>query len=146
MLVKPDGIIRGLVGRVISRFEDKGIKVVGMKMLKMNKDMAREHYAHLINKPFYLELEAFMTHMPIIAMVLEGKDVVNVVRRMVGSTNARDADPGTIRGDFSMSVSKNIVHASDSKETAKVEIKRFFKEYEIYSYEIPDYVYSFDER
>ena len=146
ILIKPDGIVRELVGEVISRFERKGFKIVGMKMLKMSKQLAREHYAHLVDKPFYPSLEIFMTHMPIIAMVVEGKDAVSVSRKIVGVTNARDAQPGTIRGDFAMSVSKNIIHASDSVDTANKEIKRFFNNEELFDYEKSDYYYSEDEK
>lgn len=135
VLIKPDALERGLVGRIIERFENKGLKIVGIKMLKMDPNMAKEHYSHLVDKPFYPSLERFMTSKPVIAMVLEGKDAVSVVRKIVGATNAREADPGTIRGDFSMSVSKNIVHASDSLETAQEEIKRFFSEDEIFIWE-----------
>jgi len=146
VLIKPDGISRELVGTVISRFERKGLKIVGLKMIRISPELAREHYAHLVDKPFYPGLEKFMTHMPVIAMVLEGKDAVSVVRTVVGVTNAREANPGTIRGDFAMSVSKNIIHASDSLDTAVKEVKRFFKDGEIFEYSKQDYYYSDDEK
>ena len=146
VLIKPDGISRELVGTVISRFERKGLKIVGLKMIRISPELAKEHYAHLVDKPFYPGLEKFMTHMPVIAMALEGKDAVSVVRTVVGVTNAREANPGTIRGDFAMSVSKNIIHASDSLDTAVKEVKRFFKDGEIFEYSKQDYYYSDDEK
>ncbi len=147
ILIKPDAINRGLVGELISRFEKKGLKIVGLKMLKMTPSMAKEHYAHLVDKSFYPELEEFMTSNPLIAMVVEGKDAVNVVRRIVGLTNGREAEPGSIRGDYSISVSKNLIHASDSEETAKKEVARFFKEDEMFNYTLSyeNYLYSSDE-
>lgn len=147
ILIKPDGIQRGVVGSIINRFEKKSLKIVGMKMLQMNKELAKEHYAHLVDKPFYPDLEKFMTEHPIVAMVVEGKDAVEVVRLIVGPTNASKAPAGTIRGDFSNSTSRNAIHASDSKETAEKEVKRFFKKDELYKYEFAneEYRYAADE-
>ncbi len=147
ILIKPDAINRGLAGEIISRFEKKGLKIVGMKMMKMSEEKAREHYSHHVGKPFYPDLEKFMTSMPIIALVVEGRNAVDVVRRIVGSTNGREAEPGSIRGDYSMSVSKNLIHASDSKENAEKEIKRFFKEDELFDYRLAyeDFLYASDE-
>ena len=147
ILIKPDAINRGLAGEIISRFEKKGLKIVGMKMMKMSEEKAREHYSHHVGKPFYPDLEKFMTSMPIIALVVEGRNAVDVVRRIVGSTNGREAEPGSIRGDYSMSVSKNLIHASDSKENAEKEIKRFFKEDELFDYGLAyeDFLYASDE-
>ena len=135
VLIKPDAIERELIGEIIKRFERKGLKIVGIKMLKMSPELAKEHYAHLTDKPFYPSLESFMTSKPIIAMAVEGVQAVSVVRKIVGATNARNADVGTIRGDYSMSTSKNLIHASDSLETAEKELKRFFKDEELFSYE-----------
>lgn len=146
ILVKPDSIQRGLVGEVVSRLEKKGLKIVGMKMLQMDAKLAKEHYAHLVDKPFYADLEKFVTTHPLIAMVVEGKESVNVVRNMCGVTNARKATAGTIRGDLSNSTSRNIVHASDSKATAEKEIKRFFKKEELFDYKLNQYYfYAEDE-
>lgn len=131
VLIKPDAINRALIGEIISRFERKGLKIVAMKMLKMNKELAKKHYEAHINKPFYPDLESFITSGPIIAMVIEGKEAVEVVRNMVGATNARKAQPGTIRGDFSNSFSRNLIHASDSPEAASKEISLFFDQSEI---------------
>jgi len=145
ILIKPDGLLRGLVGKVINRFEIKGLKIIGLKMFKLSSELSKEHYAHLVDKSFYSELEEFMTSTPIIALAVEGKDAVDVVRKIVGITNSRDALPGTIRGDFSMSVSKNVVHASDSPENAEKELKRFFKDSELFSYSRTNNYYSSDE-
>lgn len=147
LLLKPDALDRGLIGRIISRFERKGLKLAGMKMLKMSKELAKEHYAHLADKPFYPDLEEFMTAKPIVAVAVEGKEAVEVVRLIVGPTNATKAPGGTIRGDFSNSTSRNVIHASDSKETAEKELKRFFSEDELFSYEFMNeyYRYAKDE-
>jgi len=147
VLLKPDALQRGFVGRIVARFEDKGLKIVAMKMLKMGQKTAKEHYAHLVSKPFYPDLEKFMTSQPIIAMVIEGKEAVEVVRNMLGPTNASKAPAGTVRGDFSNSTSRNVIHASDSKETAEKEIKRFFKPDEIFEYDFANeyFRYASDE-
>ena len=136
LLIKPDALQRGLIGDVLSRFEHKGFKVVGMKMIRMTKEVSKDHYAHLVSKPFYPDLEKFMTENPIVAVVIEGKEAVEVTRLIVGPTNASKAPGGTIRGDFSNSTSRNIIHASDSKETAEKEVKRFFKSEELHSYKL----------
>jgi nucleoside-diphosphate kinase len=148
ILVKPDAFQRALVGRIVSRFEEKALKIVGMKMLKMPSELAKEHYAHLTGKPFYPGLEAFMTADPILALVVEGQEAVEVVRKIVGVTNARKAEAGTIRGDFSMSTGRNTIHASDSAETAKKEVARFFKGEELFEYslKLEDYMYAEDEK
>lgn len=147
VLIKPDAIQRGLVGEVISRFESRGIKIIGMKMFLIDKKISKEHYSHLVEKPFYPDLEKFITHHPIIAIALEGKECVQIVRDMIGATNSRKAMPGTIRGDLSASTSRNIIHGSDSIETAKKEIKRFFKPKELHSYQFAllNYHYAPDE-
>jgi nucleoside-diphosphate kinase len=148
ILVKPDAFQRALVGKILSRFEGKALKIVGMKMMKMSAELAKEHYAHLAGKPFYPGLESFMTKDPILALVLEGQEAVEVVRRIVGVTNARKAEAGTIRGDFSMSTGRNTIHASDSIETAKKEVARFFPEEELFEYSLSleDYIYAEDEK
>ena len=148
LLLKPDAIQRGLIGRMITRFEEKGFRIVGMKMLKLSRETAKEHYSHLLDKPFYPGLEEFMTSHPIITMVVEGQECVEVVRKMVGATNARKADAGTIRGDYSLSTGRNTIHASDSPETAKKEIARFFSDDELFDYELRvfEYLYAEDER
>lgn len=147
LLIKPDGIQRGLIGKIVSRFESKGLKIVGMKMFQMSKELSKEHYAHLTDKPFYPDLEKFVTEHPMIAVVVEGKQAVETVRLIVGPTNATKAPGGTIRGDFSNSTSRNVIHASDSKETAEKEVRRFFKQEELFHYKFLDeyYRYAADE-
>jgi nucleoside-diphosphate kinase len=146
LLIKPDALQRGLVGDILARFEMKGFKIVGLKMLQMTKELSKEHYAHLVSKPFYPDLEKFMTSQPIVAAVVEGKEAVEVTRLIVGPTNASKAPGGTIRGDLSNSTSRNVIHASDSKETAEKEIKRFFKPHELFEYPLNDaFLYASDE-
>ncbi len=134
VILKPSAIQRGILGEVIARFERKGIQVVGMKMLSLTDEMVSEHYAHLADKPFFGRIKKSMQASPVVAMALKGVDVVNVVRQLAGVTNGRDAQPGTIRGDYGMSVQENIVHASDSPEAAGRELARFFSESEIFTY------------
>jgi len=126
IILKPSAVQRGILGEVITRFERKGIQIVGMKMVRLTDETLEEHYAHLLNKPFYGRIKNSMQAGPVVVMALKGIDVVNVVRKLAGVTNGREAEPGTIRGDYSMSVQENIVHASDSPETAAAELKRFF--------------------
>ena len=148
VLVKPDAIQRGLVGKIFERFERKGLKMVGCKMMSLDEALLREHYAHLAEKPFFKGLAKFMQSTPIIAMCWEGLEVVEAVRKLCGITKARAAEAGSIRGDFAMSVACNVVHASDSTENAEKEVRRFFKEDELYSYDKSEYmhVYADDER
>jgi len=131
LLVKPDGVERGLIGEVISRMERKGFKIVALKMLKMTREQAEEFYSVHRDKPFYHELVDFITSGPIVAMILEGENAVETVRIMIGPTDGRKAPPGTIRGDYSLDIMKNIVHASDSKESYEREHKIIFKPEEI---------------
>ena len=134
ILIKPNAIQRGLTGDIITRFERKGLRFVGIKMMFMTDEIVNEHYAHLKERPFFPYLKASMQAAPIIACCLEGAEAVDTVRLMVGATNSRKALPGTIRGDFSMSGEQNVVHASDSVENAQIEINRFFKEGELFDY------------
>ncbi|MDO5664114.1 MAG: nucleoside-diphosphate kinase [Bacteroidia bacterium] len=134
VILKPSAIQRSIVGEVVSRFEKKGLQIVGMKMVSLSDSILEEHYSHLKEKPFFKRIKDSMQVSPVIVMVLKGLEAVEVVRTMTGSTNGRKAQPGTIRGDFSVSVQENIVHASDSPETAKIELKRFFSENEIFDY------------
>ncbi len=134
VLLKPDCVQRRLMGRVISRFEEKGFNIVGMKMLRVTPALARQHYAEHVQKSWYPGLEAFITSAPIVAMVVEGPDAIRVVREMVGATNGLKAVAGTIRGDFSSSRQMNLVHASDSPESAQRELAIFFQEEEICEY------------
>ena len=137
IILKPSTIQRSLIGDVITRYQRKGLIVSGIKMMQLDEKILREHYAHLVDRPFFPSLVASMTRTPVIVMVLKGKDAVDVVRAMTGATNCRKAASGTIRGDFGMSGQENIVHASDSPENAVIEIKRFFKPEEIFDYPMP---------
>ena len=134
VILKPSAIERALVGEVVKRIEQKGLIICGMKMMHLDEKILREHYAHLVDRPFFPLLVESMTVCPVIVMCLEGIDVVEVFRTMTGSTNGRKAAPGTLRGDFCMSGQQNIVHASDSVENAKIEINRFFKPEELFDY------------
>lgn len=135
VLIKPNAIQRGIVGDIVTRFERKGLRIAGMKMMFMTDEIVNEHYAHLVERPFFPYLKASMQAAPIIACCIEGAEAVETVRLMVGVTNSRKALPGTIRGDFSMSGEQNVVHASDSVENALVEINRFFAPGELFDYE-----------
>ncbi|MEK7672445.1 MAG: nucleoside-diphosphate kinase [Patescibacteria group bacterium] len=148
VLIKPDAVQRGLVGEITTRFEKKGLKMVGMKMMALNEVVLREHYAHIAEKPFFPGVAKFMQSTPVVAMCWEGLDVVNTVRKITGITKAREAEAGSIRGDFAMSVSCNVIHASDTVENAEKEVKRFFMEDEIYGYDKTEFmhVYGEDER
>lgn len=134
VILKPSTIQRGLVGQVIDRFQRKGLFIAGIKMMQLDEKILREHYAHLVERPFFPTLVKSMMATPVIVMCLKGKDAVEVVRAMTGATNCRKASPGTIRGDFGMSGQENIVHASDSVENAVIEINRFFCPEEIFDY------------
>ncbi|WP_457613686.1 nucleoside-diphosphate kinase [Methanocaldococcus sp.] len=131
--LKPDAVKRKLVGKIIERFEDKGLEIVAMKMIKLNREMAEKYYEEHKGKEFYEKLINFMTSGRIVAMVIEGEEAISVVRKMIGRTNPIEAEPGTIRGDFATKTPENVIHASDSKESAEREIKLFFKEEEILS-------------
>jgi nucleoside-diphosphate kinase len=148
IIIKPDAINRGLIGEVIHRFERKGLKIVGMKMVHLSEKILEEHYSHLVSKPFFLSIKKFMRSAPSVLMVLEGRKVVDVVRKMAGVTEGTEALPGTIRGDFSLSLQNTIIHASDSVETAKKEIKRFFADSELFEYTKVDseMIYSDSEK
>ena len=134
VLLKPSCVQRNLIGEVISRIEKRGIIISGLKMMQLDEKILREHYAHLVDKPFFPALAASMMASPVIAMVLKGVEIVEVFRKMTGVTNGRKAEPGTLRGDFCMSGQANIIHASDSVENAEIEINRFFKPEEVFDY------------
>ncbi len=134
VIFKPSAVERALVGRILARFEQKGLIVAGLKMMMLSEEILREHYAHLVEKPFFHEIISSMTASPVIVMVLRGIDAISVVRLMTGATNGRQAPAGTIRGDFAMSNQENIIHASSSAEDAEAEIKRFFSDDEIFDY------------
>jgi len=135
IMIKPDGIQRGLVGRIIQRFEDKGFKLVGLKMVKPAESLLKEHYADLSTKPFFPGLISYMTSGPVVSMVWEGTNAVLTGRKMLGETRPFDSAPGTIRGDFCIDVGRNLIHGSDSVETAKREISLWFKDTELIDWE-----------
>ena len=145
VLIKPDGVERGLIGTLLTRFENVGLKIVGMKMVWIDKEFSKKHYAAHVEKPFYKGLEAFIVSGPVVAMVLEGIDAVDVVRKMVGATEPKASAPGTIRGDFAHHsygyadkkgiAIKNLIHASGSKDDAKAEVPLWFSAKELHSYQ-----------
>lgn len=147
LIIKPDGVQRGLIGEVTKRLEMKGLKIVGLKMMYLDESKLREHYAHHVEKPFYPGLEAFMKSSPVVVIAAEGKGAAGAVRVIAGVTHAGKADGGTIRGDLAMGMC-NVVHCSDSAESAEAEVKRFFVESEIFDYNKTEYlhVYMEDER
>ncbi len=138
VLLKPDAVQRRLLGRIISRIEEKGLKIVAMKMMKVTRELAERHYAEHKEKPFFGELVSFITSGPIVAMVVEGPKAIETVRKMMGKTDPLEAEPGTIRGDYGLSITMNLIHGSDSEKTAAREIPIFFAEDEILSYDIAD--------
>lgn len=148
VLLKPDAVQRGLLGEITTRFERKGLKVVGMKMMQLTDALLDEHYSHLSHLPFFGDIKKFMMLAPVVAVCLEGVDAIDTVRRVCGVTLAREADPGTIRGDLAMSIQANLIHASDSAETASKEVPRFFRDEELFTYDwlhLP-YTYTPKER
>jgi len=138
VLLKPDAVQRRLVGRIIARFEEKGLKIVGMKLMRVTRELAERHYAEHREKPFFPELVSFITSSPIVAMVVEGPGAIDEVRKLMGKTNPREAAPGTIRGDYGLSITMNLVHGSDSPASAAREIPIFFSEGEILDYQTAD--------
>jgi nucleoside-diphosphate kinase len=135
LMVKPDGVQRNLIGEIVSRFERKGFQLVGAKLLTVTKEMAETHYVEHKERPFFGELVSFITSGPVFAMVWEGENVISIARQMMGATNPKDSLPGTIRGDFAAKLSMNVIHGSDSPESASREIGIFFKEEELNNYE-----------
>ena len=131
VLLKPDAVQRRLMGEIIRRIEQKNLNIIAMKMIRVDQKLAETHYEEHREKPFFRELIDFITAGPVVAMVVEGPDAVSVVRRMMGATNPFQAEPGTIRGDFGLDLTANLIHGSDSLESAKIEIRRFFQPEEI---------------
>lgn len=148
VLVKPDGLQRGLIGEIIARFERKGLKLVGIKMVELQDEHLDEWYAHHKEKPFFPKLKGFMMQTPVIAMVWEGLEAIDTIRKLVGVTKGREAEAGSVRGDFAMSMSNNLIHASDSPEAANKEIGILFSEEDIFDYSsaLDLLVYSEEER
>lgn len=144
LMLKPDGVQRNLVGEIISRFEKRGFKIVGLKMIRISRELAEKHYGEHVGKPFFEPLVGFITSGPVVAMVIEGKDAVSAAREMMGATNPLKAAPGTIRGSYGIDIGRNVIHGSDSKESAEREISLFFKEEELleYSREVDRWIYE----
>ena len=145
IIMKPDAVQRSLLGEIITRFERKGLKIMGLKMANVSDVLLDEHYSHLKDKPFFADLKKFMKHSPVVLMAVEGIEVIDAIRIIVGPTAGHKADAGSIRGDFSLSTQSNIVHASDSVENGEIEIKRFFKEDELFTYKKVDEHLVFSE-
>ncbi|CEG22600.1 Nucleoside diphosphate kinase [Planococcus massiliensis] len=135
LMVKPDGVQRNVIGEIVARFEKKGYHLVGAKLMQIPTELAEQHYGEHKERPFFGELVDFITSGPVFAMVWEGENVILTARQMMGATNPKDAAPGTIRGDFAVTVGKNMIHGSDSAESAEREIGLFFKEEELVTYE-----------
>ncbi|WP_417848740.1 nucleoside-diphosphate kinase [Thalassoglobus sp.] len=147
ILLKPDAVQRRLCGEIISRLENKGLKLIAMKMLQVTKELAAQHYEEHVEKPFYPMLEEFITSGPVVAIVVEGPEAVSVVRGMMGKTNGRESAPGTIRGDFGLSRQVNLIHGSDGPEAALREIGIYFQAEEVLSYKssLDEWVCASDE-
>lgn len=135
VLLKPDTVQRGLIGQIVTRFENKGLKIVGMKMMQLSEEIINEHYDFLLDKPFFPKIKSYMTASPVVALAVSGTNVVKTIRLLTWATNPAEALPWSIRWDFALTIDANIIHASDSEETAQIELKRFFQEWEIFSYE-----------
>ena len=138
VMLKPDAVGRRLMGKILSRFEEKGLKIVALKLRMISEDLAKEHYGEHKDKPFFEGLIEYITSGPVLTMVIEGDEAISVIRKMVGATNPQEADVGTIRGDFGVDTGRNIIHASDAPESAEREINLFFNEDEIIDYSMSD--------
>ncbi len=138
VMLKPDAVGRRLIGKVLTRFEEKGLKIVAMKLRMIPEELAKEHYGEHKDKPFFNGLIEYITSGPVLTMVIEGDEAISVIRKIVGATNPQEADIGTIRGDFGMDTGRNIIHASDAPESAEREINLFFNEDEIIEYSMSD--------
>ncbi|MBC2019919.1 nucleoside-diphosphate kinase [Listeria booriae] len=135
LMVKPDGVQRGLIGEIVGRLEKKGLKLVGAKFMQIDEELAKQHYAEHVGKAFFPDLLAFITSGPVFAMVWEGDEAISLARHMMGKTNPLEAEQGTVRGDLAVHMNRNVIHGSDSPESAQREIGLFFKEEELISYE-----------
>ncbi|MCA9078214.1 MAG: nucleoside-diphosphate kinase [Planctomycetaceae bacterium] len=148
ILFKPDAVERRLCGKLLSRIEDKGLNIVGLKLIKVTPDLAKQHYAEHVEKPFYPDLESFITSGPVVALVVEGPEAITVMRTLMGKTNGRESAPGTIRGDFGVSRQMNLIHGSDGPEAATREISIYFTEAELIPHEptLTNWMTAADER
>jgi len=145
IILKPDALQRGLVGEIFCRFERKGLKIIGLKMLQLEDVALDAHYAHHRDEPFFDALKRFMKSAPVVLVALSGLNAIQAIRLIVGPTRGYEADAGSIRGDFAMSGQSNVVHASDSVETAEQEIKRFFRPHELFDYQKPDFPWLYSD-
>src|SRR5690625_26022 len=143
LMVKPDGVQRHLIGEIVQTFEKKGFKLAGAKLMNISEELAKQHYGEHADKPFFGELVDFITSGPVFAMVWEGENVIKTARQMMGATNPAEAQPGTIRGDYGVTVGKNIIHGSDSEASAEREINLFFEEAEVLSYELQNHTWVY---
>lgn len=144
VMMKPDAVARRLMGKILSRFEEKGLQIIGVKLMQIDEELAKTHYGEHADKPFFDDLVKYITSSPSLAMVIKGEDAISTIRKMVGATNPLEADLGTIRGDYAMDTGRNIIHASDSPESAEREINLFFNEDEICEYSIVDNVWIYE--
>jgi nucleoside-diphosphate kinase len=145
IIAKPDALQRGLIGEIITRLERKGLKLIGMKMASLDEAMLRTHYAEHVEKTFYAGLEQFMKSSPVVLMAWEGYECVESVRTLIGATNPRQAAPGSIRGDLAIGAGRNLIHASDSKQSGKAEIASFFKDNELFAYDKSEYMHIYED-
>lgn len=145
VMLKPDAVLRRLTGKILTRFEERGLQILAAKMMIIPRDQAAEHYAEHKEKPFFGDLVDYITSGPVLAMVIEGDECISLIRKMVGATNPKEADLGTIRGDFAIQTGRNIVHASDSPASAEREISLFFQDDEICGYQLPDLELIYEE-
>lgn len=145
IIAKPDAVQRGLVGEIVKRLESKGLKLIGIKMLALSSELLQSHYSEHLEKPFYEGLEQFMKSSPVVLMAWEGYECVESVRILVGATNPRQADAGTIRGDFAIGTGRNLIHASDSKDSGQAEVDRFFTDAELFGYDKSEYSHIYED-
>jgi nucleoside-diphosphate kinase len=144
IIAKPDAVQRGLIGEIVRRLESKGLKLIGMKMASLDEAMLQTHYAEHLDKSFYADLEQFMKGSPVVLIACEGYECVESVRALVGATNPREALPGSIRGDLAIGAGRNLIHASDSKQSGEAEIANFFKPEELFDYDKSEYVHIYE--
>jgi nucleoside-diphosphate kinase len=144
IILKPDAVQRGLMGKIITRFEEKGLQIVGLKMLTITPELAARHYVPHVGKPFYEGLVRFMTSAPVVVMALEGQGAIEVCRKMMGATFGFKAEAGTIRGDYGVSTSFNLIHGSDSAESAQAELTLWFKDEELQKYQLANRMWTYD--
>ena len=144
VMMKPDAVARRLMGKILNRFEEKGLQLKAIKLMTISEDLAKEHYGEHSEKPFFNDLVEYITSGPVLALVIEGEDAISLIRKMVGATNPQEADLGTIRGDYAVETGRNIIHASDAPESAEREIGLFFNENELVDYNMVDNTWIYE--